>query len=369
MKNTVDQELAITSIDDNIIVNAGAGTGKTKVLTERYIHILENGSLERDREIESIVAITFTKKATQEMKERIRKAIRDRFHLDNCWRRYYKDMEKANISTIHSFCGSILRDNALEANIDPMFETLDEDEVNLLLEESILKVILRGIEDEKNVYDMVRALSGDDLNRIVHQLKGIYYKIRCMGHSFSSIRDITLDSIDSIEVDLGDIQDIKDTFLYLMNNSRKNSKVYRLKNDDIWIDFYNDSYDRDELWTILEYLYDNIGRNAREKDVVERLENAICNILLMKEKEYRWLYEALLDTLIRIDEKYTRVKDELGVLDFDDLQILVLRLLDDEGVRKRYQDKFKYIMIDEFQDTNELQKQIFYRLCSERETL
>ena len=62
MGNTDFQNLAITTIDRNVAVNAGAGTGKTKVLTERYIYILENGKLEKGKEVESIVAITFTKK-------------------------------------------------------------------------------------------------------------------------------------------------------------------------------------------------------------------------------------------------------------------------------------------------------------------
>ena len=71
------QQMAIRTIDKNLAVNAGAGTGKTKVLTERYVYILENGKLEKNREIESIVAITFTKKATQEMIERIRSEIKN----------------------------------------------------------------------------------------------------------------------------------------------------------------------------------------------------------------------------------------------------------------------------------------------------
>ena len=75
MGNTHSQDRAIKTINKNISVNAGAGTGKTKVLTERFIYILENGDFEKGREIESIVAITFTKKATQEMKERIREEI------------------------------------------------------------------------------------------------------------------------------------------------------------------------------------------------------------------------------------------------------------------------------------------------------
>lgn len=369
MKNTEQQELAITTIDENIAVNAGAGTGKTKVLTERYVYILENGRLEKNKEVESIVAITFTKKATQEMKERIREEIKNRFPLGNQWRRYYKDMEKANISTIHSFCSNILRDNALEANVDPIFNVLDGDEGDLLLEEIILKLVFKGIEEDENIYNMVKVFNKGDLTNVVEEVKSIYYEIRNTGYSFGEVKKVTLDTIDSIEVNLEKIQHIKDKFIYLMDNSRKNSKVYKLKDDQIWIDFYNDSYDKDDLIPILEHLYDNIGTNAKEKETIEELKSKINRIFLIKEKEYRWLYKTLLDLLVQVDEQYSKVKDEQGVLDYDDLQILVLKLLDNKAIRKRYQKKFKYIMVDEFQDTNELQKKIFYKLCTKDEIL
>lgn len=369
MKNTEQQEQAITTIDKNIAVNAGAGTGKTKVLTERYVYILENGKLEKGKEVESIVAITFTKKATQEMKERIREEIKDRFPLGNKWRRYYKDIEKANISTIHSFCSSILKDNALEINVDPMFNVLDGDEGDLLLEEVVLKLVFKGIEEDEKIYKMAKSFNRDDLTKVIEEVKNIYYEIRNIGYSFEEAKDMTLKSIDEIEINLEVIKHIKDDFIYLMDNSRKNSKLYKLKDDKIWIDFYNELYDEENLIPILEHLYDNIGTNTKEAEIIKDLENKINKIFLMKEKEYRWLYKTFLDLLVRVDEEYTKAKDEQGVLDYDDLQILVLKLLDNNGIRKSYQDKFKYIMVDEFQDTNELQKKIFYKLCTKEKTL
>ena len=129
------QQQAIETIDKNLAVSAGAGTGKTKVLTERYIYILEHGKLEEFKAIESIVAITFTNKATQEMIERIRKEIKKNFSKGPKWRRFYRDLERANISTIHGFCSKILRENPIEANIDPYFEVLDDNISSKLLKE------------------------------------------------------------------------------------------------------------------------------------------------------------------------------------------------------------------------------------------
>ncbi len=369
MKNTHAQDKAIKTINKNVAVNAGAGTGKTKVLTERYIYLLENGDLEKGKEIESIVAITFTRKATQEMKERIREEIKSKFPEDEKWRRFYNDMEKANISTIHGFCGNILRENALNLNIDPMFTILDDDEANKLLEETILEVLLKGIEEDENTYNIVKLFGRDDLRKISSELKSIYYKIRTVGISFEEVRDMTLSTIDNIKVSLEDIDYIKNTFIYLMENSRKGSKVYKLQNEDIWRKFYNGEYGEEELIPILEYLYDNIGTNKNEADTIEELESTIERNFLIKEKEYRWVYETVLDLLLEIDTQYSHKKEELAALDYDDLQILTLELLEDREIVEEYQDKFKYIMVDEFQDTNELQKKIFYKLCSKNKLL
>ncbi|QQY78983.1 ATP-dependent helicase/nuclease subunit A [Keratinibaculum paraultunense] len=364
MKNTHAQDKAIKTIDKNVSVNAGAGTGKTKVLTERYIYILENGDLEKGKEIESIVAITFTKKATQEMKERIRKEIKNRIPQNEKWNRFYRDMEKANISTIHSFCGNILRENALKLGIDPMFTVLDDDEGDQLLEEVIQDILLKGIERDEKIYNLVRLFDRDDLNWIANDIKSLYYKIRTVGYTLQEVKKMTLDTIDEFKIDKDNIYYIKETFLYLMSKSRKNSKIYKLKDDHIWIKFYEDSYTEEELIPILEYLYDNIGTNSKEKDKIDELKRAIDHALMIREIEYRWTYDALMDLIIQIDEEYTNRKDELAALDYDDLQILTLRLLEDESIKKKYQNRFKYIMIDEFQDTNELQKNIFYKLCS-----
>ncbi|NMA86984.1 MAG: UvrD-helicase domain-containing protein [Tissierellia bacterium] len=369
MKNTNSQDRAIKTINKNIAVNAGAGTGKTKVLTERFIYILENGDLEEGKEIESIVAITFTKKATQEMKERIREEIQRKSLEDEKWRRYYKDMEKANISTIHSFCGNILRENSIEAGIDPLFTVLDDVEGDKILQETILEILLKAIEEDQNTYNFIRLFGKDNLNPIMEELKAIYYKIRTVGISFKEVKSKTLATIDNIRVDLGDIEYIKNTFLYLMPISRKNSKIYKLQKDDIWIKFSNGEYSNEELIPILEYLYDNIGTNKNETETIEELQRTIENISIIKEKENRWIYEIALDLLIEIDRKYSIKKEELGVLDYDDLQILTLGLFDNEIIKEEYQNKFRYIMVDEFQDTNELQKKIFYKLCSKESTL
>lgn len=371
MKLNEAQEKAITTIDRNLAVNAGAGTGKTKVLTERYVYILEHGDLEENKEIESIVAITFTKKATQEMIERIRLEVKKNFNKDNKWRRYYRDLEQANISTIHSFCGKILRENPIEANIDPLFQVLEDDRAAKLLKGSIIEVLNESL--EKN-YDFFKLMSDFNVNRtesLVDDFYSVYNNIRTVGLDFQSVKSITMSKLEGLKIDNKDLEAIKNIIIYLSENIGKASKLSKMviNEDPVWLKFFAGEYDTEDLYSIIEYLESNLGSSSKEPEHFQRLRNSIANVLKTKDMESKYLFLLVLDLLIAIDLKYEEFKRNLAVLDYDDLQIKVLKLLDNENIRSYYQKKFKYFMIDEFQDTNELQRKIFYKLTSDKDKL
>lgn len=364
---TIDpQQMAIRTINKNLAVNAGAGTGKTKVLTERYVYILENGNLEKNREIESIVAITFTKKATQEMIERIRSEIKKNFHKDDKWRRYYRDLEQANISTIHSFCGQILRENPIEANIDPLFQVLEDDKAAKLLSNSIIDVLNEKLESDDGFLKFMSAFNVNRIESLVQDFYSVYNNIRTVGIDFKTVKVMTLDYLNSLKYEEEDLIKIKEIIIYLNQNIPKNSKLCKMvqNEDPNWMKFHSGSYNKDELYTIMEHIQSNLGKSSKEIELFENLRNSIAKVLKTRDLEMKWLYVLVLDLLISIDNKYENFKYNLAVLDYDDLQIKVLRLLDNKDIRIYYQNKFKYFMIDEFQDTNELQRKIFYKLTS-----
>lgn len=371
MKVNDSQERAIKTIDRNIAVNAGAGTGKTKVLTERYVYILEHGDLEPNKEVESIVAITFTKKATQEMIERIRMEVKKNFHKDDKWRRYYRDLEQANISTIHSFCGKLLKENPIEANIDPLFQVLEDDKADKLLKESIIEILNKSLETNDEFLKLMSAFKINRIENIVSDFYSVYNNIRTVGLDFEFVKSMTINQLEELRVNENDLKNIKEIIIYLSNNLTARSKLCKMvKNEDpIWMKFYKDEYKDEELCTIVEYIETNLGTSSKETEYFQKLRNSITNVLKTKDIENIWLYIQVLDLLIAIDLKYQELKMNLGVLDYDDLQIKVLNLLDSEEIRSFYQSKFKYFMIDEFQDTNELQRKIFYKLTSVKKNL
>ena len=138
------QRQAVEAIGTNVCVSAGAGTGKTRVLVERFIYLVEQG-LARPREI---LAITFTEKAAQEMKARIAKRLRER-GLEEARR----ELESAYIGTIHSFCARILREHPIEANVDPSFRVLEGDEANLL-KETVLDELIEDRFQEPAIFHL-----------------------------------------------------------------------------------------------------------------------------------------------------------------------------------------------------------------------
>src|SRR4051794_9141280 len=123
---TDQQRQAVLTRDVSVLLSSGAGCGKTHVLTERYLsHLRQDGA-----EVGQVVAITFTERAARQMRGRIRQAVlkhlRDAATEDEAerWARHLRGLETAPISTIHAFCGTLLRQFAVEAGLDPRFDVL-----------------------------------------------------------------------------------------------------------------------------------------------------------------------------------------------------------------------------------------------------
>lgn len=162
---TTEQEAAL-ALENNLAITAGAGTGKTTTLKERYRTILR-----RDPDVSplQILTLTFTNDATNEMRDRIRDVIdaelaaADRGEYDR-WRRAKDDLEDAYVHTIHGFCSRVLREFAVEAGVHPDFETLDEGDAGQLIERAITTVLDRyGVEGDRVVDGAGRMeLDGND---------------------------------------------------------------------------------------------------------------------------------------------------------------------------------------------------------------
>src|SRR3989440_6488646 len=176
-----EQAAAAHTLDCHLSVTAGPGSGKTFVLVERYLEILRTKKVS----VDNIVAITFTNRAANEMRQRIREKIDALLRATSgnerqAWLRHKRALEGAVITTIHGFCSRLLHEFPVEANIDPQFMLLDEHQSAMLLEgvveESLSDAIHHGNED---IVKLAQGLGGR--GTLAAMLVDLYRKYRGEG--------------------------------------------------------------------------------------------------------------------------------------------------------------------------------------------
>ncbi|MGM0641568.1 MAG: UvrD-helicase domain-containing protein [Thermotogota bacterium] len=302
----------------NFFISASAGTGKTFTLTKYYISILENNYPDYDI-VDRIAAVTFTNKAAGEMRERIMEAVYDKleenppkaiFYEDwyNYWNNIKINLSRAWIKTIDSFCSRIIRDNNIQVGVDPNFGMVSEFKKDREIEKATyysLKMILELYEDKE--IEWLRSLSEERKNKIKDSLNFL----RSENETFKQTLLIILDELKL------------ENFKNLIKESIKN---WRLEMTRVKI------FDELEL---------------ADTDMSDRY----IDIL--------WLFKIISNISKEIFESLT-----LDNFQFDFKGILekTIEALEDENIREKYQQRFKYIIVDEFQDTNYLQKEIFEKL-------
>jgi ATP-dependent helicase/nuclease subunit A len=161
---TAEQEAALVQ-GRHVAITAGAGTGKTTALTERYVTILaDNPSLTP----ENVVTITFTRKAAAELTERVREEVYDRLEAADSpaayqrWRNVLDDLEDGYVHTIHAFCTRLLRERAVEAPVPLGFDVLDEDGAATLQREVVTEFLERN-QDADDVALLAQLWGRDQL--------------------------------------------------------------------------------------------------------------------------------------------------------------------------------------------------------------
>src|SRR5919106_2362090 len=181
-----EQAAAAYEINKHISVTAGPGSGKTTVLVERYIHILREHSLS----IDQIVAITFTNRAANEMRERLRSELNLMLRISTDeerrrWLNYKRTLAGAVITTIHGFCARLLREFPVEARVDPQFLLLDAHRAAMLLESVVEEVLSEFISNGH--IEISRLTLGVGRSRLAAALTQLYRDARGQGLSLEEL--------------------------------------------------------------------------------------------------------------------------------------------------------------------------------------
>lgn len=385
MQPTCEQRNAIEILDQNLLVVAGAGSGKTRVLVERYIQLLKT---HRDWPIGALAAITFTREAAFEMRQRLRQELEQRAQAADGehWARHLAQMDSARIDTIHGLCADILRANAAQAGIDPKFEVLDETEAAILLDEVVADELatlepplarLFAIYDAWRIEAELKRMSLVNGDYPASELDPESLFQRWQEQWAERVHDERRRLLESEQA--GDVESI-----HYLPPKDKLSDLVMMYRDQLQL-LGTEDLRAEAIHDILQVLRrDGAARNrgavkawgSKEakgkatqaiKELHESIKTALATIGEPPGEVDRQTASVLplwLGLLKRIRHAYRRRKAVDARLDFDDLERLAADLLRDPDVRDRYRSaEFKHLLVDEFQDTNAAQWHIIRSLA------
>lgn len=398
-KNKIISKQAVETLHKNILVSASAGAGKTKLLIDRLIKRIMVDKVD----VSNILALTFTEAAASEMKHRLQQEITRQLAIqdDPFLRRQQSLVETSSISTIHSFCLSIVKDYGYVLNLNPAMTNnlLDEASRTLLIEQCLDKVINQAIMNQDDALIKLtqtlcpRAENIDPLKKaimsVVHvrnaqvnpkvwdqEILNLYQKV----DSFTLLdkRVLTL-LIEDFKVTINQLQiivnQIIDDFAFMLDDhilawqeiKNKLSIIPTLveagqfdqANSHIRIlgPLKTKSMTDDETYTSLRKKYNETLKKLIQEQFKEE---ELLNDLASQQPLVQWL----LMLAKHLMDAYKQEKLNKSVMDFDDMEKFALAILSDNqfNIDKVYQAIFSDVLVDEFQDTNDIQHAIITKV-------
>ncbi|NJN67435.1 MAG: UvrD-helicase domain-containing protein [Chloroflexaceae bacterium] len=398
MNFTPEQHDAIF-LDGNLIVMAGAGSGKTRVLVERYLRLLvERGRAAPEGMLpsgwaSSILAITFTDKAAREMRDRVRTTVEQRARAAPpterpFWEELRAAVEAARIGTIHGFCATLLRHQPAETGLDPHFTVLDEADSAVLLAESVDSALSEAISTPTTVFEEFSP----------HELQTILLTLVKGGSNVRAALEGLPDSPDALLNNWRERLETLRTAVVEEMCSHPSWRQALATLHQLVAEAPPDDHIGNQVWQLAAAFplsqppgtlpfsrLDRINLQGGSKSAwpggADDLKAAREALRTLRET-YR-SHQSLLDAtpgsaleqraaqvtldlarLYRmVQEHYTRRKAIREALDFDDLVRRTRELLETcPSVRFRWQAELSAVLVDEFQDTDDEQRAIIYAL-------
>ncbi len=352
---TPEQRRAIEARDRDVLLEAGAGTGKTRVLVERYCAAAE----EAESGVDSILAFTFTERAAGELRHRVRDQLAgmaERARSDRDVERagrlrdLARDSERAWISTIHGFCRRILAAHPVVLGLDPRFRVLDAgeaDRVSSAAFDEALEELLEGGDAERAT--LVAAMRGPELRRLVVTA---HAELRSQGRA-PALPEAPQSDPSAALAALVSAAKAACSECEGGGGGQKNlervAAAAALEPDR-------------RLPTETELAGLELTSTAKAfsgpacvayRDAWRRARTALA------ERDARASYRHIAELLELFSAHYRRLKQERSGLDFEDLQLEARRLLEEHpAVAEAYRERFRHVLVDEFQDTNRLQLEL-----------
>jgi ATP-dependent helicase/nuclease subunit A len=371
---TISQQKGVEITDRDLCVVAGPGSGKTRVLVERFANLVT----EHNVSINEILTLTFTEKAANEMKRRAAESFEEKG-----MEKERQDIEFAYLSTIHSFCSRLLRENSIEASIDPQFRVMDELEAGRVKEQTLLDTLKKWAE-EKGLDTFLNDIFWKQTDSKKSRLKSfrenlimLYEKIRnaCVPIARTVNRnDLSQDVVSSCN----EAEKLINEIIAICSDKSLTPKS-REK-----VDYVLERWNASNLQDDINKLYGEKEKPSQKDELILALLNkvkAIHSVIklsvsndvkpplgalreelktvigLLAEDYSTRIKMVLRDFLITFDIAYSERKRTESLIDFTDLEIKTIELLKNKKqIANEIKQKFRYILVDEFQDISRLQK-------------
>lgn len=394
---TDDQRAVIEHEGKNILVSASAGSGKTTVMIEKIVRLITQKHIP----VSSFLVVTFTKTSAADMKKKLIDKLLEK-DSDEFLLEQISAVETSDISTLHVFCSRLIQTYFYEIDIDPNFSVIDETQSNLFKERAITKVFENQEKQESEDYFTLIEIfkkNRDDtgLKNAVFALstflKSIINSDEWFKKTIEESHDTDFENSECVKIinnsvcaRIGGIIEEFEQFMarcleigeqvaydwlvdvesMLKSISFANSYIVNAKN------LFNISIpiipkiaaEHSELKNdFSEFI------KATKKTITELCSNMISTdehqlkLGIVTAKKHLEMLYALTKSF---DEQYAKLKRDAGLMDFNDLEVNALKILENSAIRDAVKEKYKYVFVDEYQDINAVQEEIISRVSSKK---
>lgn len=414
-----EQWKAIWAKGQDILVSAAAGSGKTAVLIERLIQKILAGEGERIN-VDELLVVTFTNASAAEMRNRMAEALEKAIAEDpenDFLRLQLSLLNKAQISTLHSFCLSICREYAYLIDLDPGFRLASPDEAAVIQDDVLMDVLEKAYGGKysdiavEEMYQLVDAFSSDRNDQAIESILQKMYDtsrvqpnpiewLNTLPNSYDIDPNVDIDNTDIgkevkpqiIELLDEAVEELRKANLYAQTATLKKlelNKEYMAKDysemmaiREAFITSWESGYElaKQKTWDRIknttskddpeqQAIYAEMKKHRdRAKNYLSELQNTYLSrspkLFLKEMAETKPLIETLIKLTIHFSDTFKAEKLKQGILDFSDLEHFALEILTEKGTLKpspialAYKERFKEVLVDEYQDTNVLQETI-----------
>ncbi|WP_313892689.1 helicase-exonuclease AddAB subunit AddA [Psychrobacillus sp.] len=411
---TPEQWKAIWATGSDVLVSAAAGSGKTAVLIERLIQKVI--AKENPINVDELLVVTFTNASAAEMRHRMGEALEKAIENDpssNHLRKQLSLLNKAQISTLHSFCLNIVRQYSYMLSIDPGFRIANETEAALMRDDILADVLEEAYRSDspEAMYRLSDSFTSDRDDQSIETMIDKLYTyarvhpepnkwLRAIPNAYTLKEGITIDELSFIEpLKRAIVHHLEEAIAITeevrrlamlpngpaplaetaMNDQVLIQEAIRLMKMESWqnVFYYFQAFSWGKASSIKKDSCDDAlkkqaadKRNKVKKIVNEVKENYFTRTPERLLEEMRLMapqLQTLVELAITYGEQYSKAKNEKGVVDFSDLEHYALEILTERqedgelvasDIAKEYKMRFKEVLVDEYQDTNRLQETI-----------